>query len=35
VERVAELGRQPEWVARLQVAGDRARQQGGQRGRLT
>jgi|NGEPerStandDraft_6_1074524.scaffolds.fasta_scaffold53568_1 hypothetical protein len=33
VERVAELGRQPEFVATLQSAGDRARQQGGQRGR--
>lgn len=33
VERVAELGRQPEWVAKLQAAGDRARQQGGKRGR--
>ncbi len=33
MERVAELGRQPEWVARLQAAGDRARQQGGKRGR--
>ena len=33
VERVAELGRQPEWVAALQAAGDRARQQGGKRGR--
>ena len=33
VERVAELGRQSEFVATLQSAGDRARQQGGQRGR--
>ncbi len=28
VERVGEMGKQPEWVAKLQAAGDRARQQG-------
>jgi hypothetical protein len=33
VEQVAELGQQPAWVAALQAAGDRARQQGGKRGR--
>lgn len=33
VEHIEELGRKPDWVARLQAAGDRARQQGGKRGR--
>jgi len=33
VERVDEMGKQSEWVAKLQAAGDRARQQGGHRGR--
>lgn len=33
VQRVAELGQQKEWVAALQAAGDRARQQGTTRGR--
>jgi hypothetical protein len=33
VQRVAEFGQQKEWVAALQAAGDRARQQGTKRGR--
>ena len=32
-EHIEEFGRKPDWVAWLQAAGDRVRQQGGKRGR--